>query len=105
MTPDAPVGAVERMADPSAQLVVRVSGEIDISNADALGRELERMIGPDRPALVVDMAELTFMDSSGIAMLLHAAARADSVAVRNPSDLIRRVIDATGLTDVLPTDY
>jgi anti-anti-sigma regulatory factor len=41
------------------------------------------------------------MDSSGIAILLRAAARVDSIEVRNPSSTVRRIIECTGLTEVL----
>ena len=54
--------------------------------------------------LVVDLTKLEFMDSSGIAMLLKIAARVDSVEIRNPSNAVRRIIECTGLTDVLHLD-
>ena len=41
------------------------------------------------------------MDSSGIALLLQIAAKAQSVELRQPSALVRRMIEATGLADVL----
>ena len=51
--------------------------------------------------LVVDLTQLEFMDSSGIAMLLRAAGRVGTIEVRNPSDVVRRIIECTGLADVL----
>ena len=42
------------------------------------------------------------MDSSGIAVLLEAAQQADSVVIRRPSNAVRRVIETTGLSEVLP---
>ena len=47
-----------------------------------------------------DLSALTFMDSSGIAMLLRVAERADPVVLLRPSDTIKRIIGATGLTEV-----
>jgi anti-anti-sigma regulatory factor len=41
------------------------------------------------------------MDSSGIALLIETAQRIGSISVRNPSRVIRRIIGATGLSDVL----
>jgi len=102
MSGDAAVqGAVERARDASGVPVVRLIGEIDISNAGTLGATLDRLIGGETNALVVDLAELEFMDSSGIAMLLRATARVDTIEVRNPSQVIRRIIECTGLADVL----
>jgi anti-anti-sigma factor len=101
---DGALGAVEAVPDPSGALVIKLSGEIDISNADRIGAELERLVGDRTVPLVVDLSDLGFMDSSGIAMLLQTVTRLDSVAVRNPSDVMRRMIDATGLADVLPAE-
>ncbi|SRR5260221_1768920 len=94
-------GAVEEARDPSGAPVVKLVGEIDISNADALGLTLDRLVGDRRDHLVVDLAALEFMDSSGIAMLLHAAARFGSIEIRNPSSIVKRIIECTGLVDVL----
>jgi anti-anti-sigma factor len=105
-----PLGAVEGTRDPSGALVVHLRGEIDISNADAIGTELERLLDDAGStdgatiAFVVDLSQLGFMDSSGIAMLLHVAARAGSIVVRNPSEIVRRMIAATGLSAVLPPE-
>jgi anti-anti-sigma factor len=41
------------------------------------------------------------MDSSGIALLLQVSAKSKSVRVLRPSPLVQRMIDATGLTDIL----
>ncbi len=105
-----PLGAVDHTLD-SGALVVRLRGEIDISNADAIGTQLERLLDAAAgsaegatSSFVVDLSELGFMDSSGIAMLLHVAARVGSVVVRNPSDIVRRMIAATGLSAVLPLE-
>jgi stage II sporulation protein AA (anti-sigma F factor antagonist) len=94
-------GTVEGARDASGARVVKLSGEIDLSNADLLGDKLAGFAGED-DHLVIDLSALEFMDSSGIAMLLRAAVRASSVEVRNPSDVVRRIIECTGLSDVLP---
>ena len=93
-------GAVEGAQDASGARVVKLIGEIDLSNAEALGDTLATMAG-EGDHLVIDLSALEFMDSSGIAMLLRAAVRASSVEVRNPSAIVRRIIECTGLGDVL----
>jgi anti-anti-sigma regulatory factor len=40
------------------------------------------------------------MDSAGIALLLRVAARVDAVEIRNPSVVMRRIIESTGLSGV-----
>jgi anti-anti-sigma factor len=41
------------------------------------------------------------MDSAGIAVLVRAAGEVGAVQIRNPSPIVRRVIEVTGLTGVL----
>jgi len=94
------LGAVESAGDDAGIPVVRLTGEIDISNAEPIGEALEAIVGPDARQLVVDLDGLAFMDSAGIAMLLRTAARVDSVEIRHPSDVMRRIIECTGLTGV-----
>jgi anti-sigma B factor antagonist len=94
------LGAVEAAGNVAGVPVVRLTGEIDISNAEPIGDALEAIVGPDARQVVVDLEGLQFMDSAGIAMLLRTAARVDEVEIRNPSDVMRRIIDCTGLTGV-----
>ena len=42
------------------------------------------------------------MDSAGIAVLLGATRRVPAVRLREPSPAVRRVLEMTGLTTVLP---
>ena len=95
------LGSIEAEPDASGATIVKLIGEIDISNADAIGRELDRVVADARTAVIIDMATLEFMDSSGIAMLLRAVGGAATVEIRNPSSVIRRIIECTGLTDIL----
>jgi anti-anti-sigma factor len=49
----------------------------------------------------VDISDLKFIDSAGLAVPVRTAASVGQVAVRNPSPILRRVLAATGLTDLL----
>jgi anti-anti-sigma factor len=95
------LGSIEAEPDGSGSRVIKLLGEIDISNANAIGRELDQIVSDSHIPVVVDLAGLEFMDSSGIAMLLRAVGGATSVEIRNPSRVVRRIIECTGLTDVL----
>jgi anti-anti-sigma factor len=94
-----PAVQIQTHLDPTGARIVAVSGELDSSNAASL-RERVASIAP-RPTqpLIFDLAGLRFMDSAGIAVLIGAKASASSVSLRNPSPIIRRVLEATGLTD------
>src|ERR1044071_9196159 len=56
---------------PSAELcVVALAGEMDLSNAAQITRELDGRLGPGPCRLVVELSRLTFMDSTGITQLV-----------------------------------
>ena len=55
--------------------VVRVAGEIDISNARELGGTIEHAVPKDVGVVVLDLGETRYLDSSGIALLLRLSDR------------------------------
>ena len=44
-----------------------------------------------------DLTDVTFMDSSGLAVLLEARGRAADVALHDPSPIVRRIVEASGV--------
>jgi anti-anti-sigma factor len=59
-------------------VVARVSGELDIVGAGALGERIDDAVPTSARTLVVDFSGLDFIDSSGIAMLFALARRLGS---------------------------
>jgi anti-sigma B factor antagonist len=84
--------------------VVKLSGEVDISNIDAVRELVEPVADPPAPRVVFDLSELRLIDSTGISLLLWTAQKVGSVQIRNPSSIVTRVIEITGLSTVLPTE-
>jgi anti-sigma B factor antagonist len=85
------------------RLVFRLGGEIDASNTSALTGPVLSCAGElDDTLVVIDLTDVTFIDSSGLAALLecHAALTARGIAleVRNTPARIRRLFEVTGLT-------
>jgi anti-sigma B factor antagonist len=80
---------------------IKLTGEIDMSNVEALRRTIEPIVARAPERVIFDLSALSFMDSSGIALLLQVSAKSKTVRVRHPSTLVKRMIDATGLTDIL----
>jgi anti-anti-sigma factor len=95
---------IEMRLDPTGAQVIVLAGELDSSNAATLQKRVASI--PPQPAqrLIFDLTGLRFMDSAGIAVLIAATAKASSVSLRNPSPIIRRVLEATGLSSVFPIE-
>ena len=80
---------------------VRVSGELDIASVEHLAGAMNALLQLQTERLELDVSELKFMDSSGIALLVQITNQFGPCAVRGASPLIRRVIVATGLGEIL----
>ena len=93
--------SVSAVDDPSGASVVRLAGELDISNVEKIEAELAGMADTLAAPLIVDLSALAFMDSSGIAMLLRLADRVGPLTIRKPSAIAQQIILATGLGDIL----
>ena len=83
-------------------LLLEFRGELDHHGARNALRELEMAVDAALPkVLVLDMSGITFMDSSGIALILRAQQRMQlldgSILVCNVPAQARRVVDAAGI--------
>lgn len=92
---------IDTHLDPTGAQIVILTGELDSSNAASLQESMAAITAQHPQRLIFDLAGLRFMDSAGIAVLISAAAQLSSVSVRNPSPIIRRVLETTGLSSVL----
>jgi len=93
---------------PGARSVVRAVGDIDIANVRALDEQLKAAVTEKHHErhLVLDLAAVTFMDSTGLSALEDARRR---LGVRfwlaNTPARVQRLLDLAGLTEpfaVLP---
>ena len=82
---------------------VALSGELDISTYEDALAQLEAAERSAPEMLVVDLAGLRFVDSSGVRLILSADDRARQagrrVALRLGDGIARRVFAALGLLD------
>ena len=78
--------------------------ELESANAGALDASLAPLTRDGSAQLIFDLSGLRFMDSAGIAVLLGVAAKVAVVRLRDPSPPVRRVIELTGLSAVLPIE-
>jgi anti-anti-sigma factor len=81
--------------------VVSLSGELDLTNAERVKSAIGDMISAGTERLVVELSALEFMDSSGLALLASFARKVPEVELRDPSPIVRRLIDLTGLAEIL----
>jgi len=93
-----------RVVQGDGTTVVEVGGEVDIDTAPRMRAALEDAITTGMP-IVVDLAEVTFMDSAGFGVLasIHLQAKrvGTPVRLRAVSDRIRRLLSLLGLDAVL----
>ncbi|MGN7247988.1 STAS domain-containing protein [Janibacter anophelis] len=90
--------------------IVHVSGEIDVTSAAVLRDALEALIADGRRRLTLDLGEVTFMDSTGLGIVvgrLKKLTRHGGVlTVAADHERVLRVFTITGLDqliDIHPT--
>ena len=86
------------------ELDVVLRGELDFTNAAPVIEAIRGAVAQHRPARVrVDLAKVTFLDSSGIAVLVNAMKAAESVEagyrVENPNLKVADQLRITGLLE------
>jgi anti-anti-sigma factor len=90
-------------SDGVATLVV--TGEIDLAVAGELAAAVDKACGIMPTALLIDLAGVTYCDSSGIAQFLRAAQtcahHGADCRVINASSIVQRVFHAAGLDAML----
>jgi anti-sigma B factor antagonist len=99
---------IESGTDERGHTLLRVTGAIDMQSRDALLTAGRAAFESDSPGLVLDLADVTFLDSTGIGALVelgHDAEDADAgFALRDPSPRVVRVLRMTGLSDAWPIE-
>jgi anti-sigma B factor antagonist len=96
---------VEMAAGPAhSKLVVRVAGEVDIQTSPVLDEQLQRVTADGAPSVVVDLSDVTFLDSTGLSVLIAGLKRCQeaggTMRLASPRPNVRKVLEITGLTSV-----
>lgn len=85
------------------RVLVAPQGELDLATAPLLDREIEALRAQRFDAIVVDLRELTFMDSTGLRLLVRLDAEAEanggSFSIIDAEGPIRRLLTLTQLRD------
>lgn len=90
--------------DRTEATLVRVQGVVDALSLSDVSSGLAEAQRGSVP-VIVDLSEVTFMDSRGLGALLAANERsregAAPLRIHSPSDAVRRLLDVSGVGDVL----
>jgi anti-sigma B factor antagonist len=86
--------------------IVHVGGEVDVATCPQLRDLLNEVVDQGVYHLVVDLEKVSFLDSSGIGVLVGVYRRirehGGSLRLTGPSVAVRRVLELTRVTTVLP---
>jgi len=97
---------VVRSAENDGARIVAFAGELDLANAGTAESALEGSLADATMPVVVDMRELEFIDSTGIALLVSALSRNEGGVrisfIPSDSPAVTRVLELTGLAERLP---
>ena len=89
--------------------LARVAGEVDASNVADLSQRLLEAVSNRSRALVLDLTETSYIDSSGISLIFDAAARMRNRRqqlrlVVQPRSFVAEVLAAVSMQDSVPID-
>jgi anti-anti-sigma factor len=85
--------------------LVALTGELDAATASYLYAALAKLEVEDAHHVVLDLAKLTFMDSTGLSMVVTEHTRlkrsGGTLTIFSPSSAVRRLFEITGLANEL----
>lgn len=94
--------SIEITCGAAGATTVLVSGEVDVSNAGELRNALDQGLASGATDLTVDLADVPYIDSTGIGVLVgaahHAAEKGARLEVAHPQRNVARVFGMLGVT-------
>jgi anti-anti-sigma factor len=82
--------------------VLTVGGEVDLETSSRLREAIDHLAGIGPKRLVVDLTDCSYIDSTGLAVLFHAAGRSEGFAIVAGEGPPREVLEVTGIAAVVP---
>jgi len=90
------------------EVIVSLEGELDLATMDAVRAALTAAVSPTAATVIVDIARLSFMDASGLGLLIAAHRRcADAgcrLTLRHPTGVVERILDIASPTHHLSVE-
>ncbi len=91
-----------------ARPVVRLCGDVDMATSPVVKNTLSELLDGGHLAVVVDLSEVTFMDSSGLHVLVDTHRRllesGGHVVLRKPGPIVDKLLQISGLAPVFPLE-
>ena len=92
-------------SDTSDGVVIRLSGEIDLENSATVESQLHEAISNKTPSVVLELGDVSYIDSVGMRILFSLAATLDALSIRLTisaphGSTARRVMELSGLEAV-----
>jgi anti-anti-sigma factor len=84
--------------------VLSLQGELDLARRVEIVTSVTTLVAEGVKTLIVDLSEVSFMDSSGLSALLEARRLGADLSLRNPTDRVRRLLDVVMIESLIPTE-
>ncbi|MEX2394995.1 MAG: STAS domain-containing protein [Actinomycetota bacterium] len=85
---------------------VRLEGSCDLATAPTLKAALQPLVPPDVESVVLDLAKLEFIDSTGLGVVLGSMRRlregGGTLEITGAAGIVKRVLEITDLDKVIP---
>jgi anti-anti-sigma factor len=81
--------------------VISLFGDLDMTSVNQVRAAIDAALRSHPGGVILDASGLEYMDSSGVALMARAARMAQKVQVRNPTPIVRRLLELTGLSEIL----
>jgi anti-anti-sigma factor len=100
-----PVGFWVARTDDTAGITLALHGELDVAAAPQLEKLLDEVRHERHARVMLDLSELTFVDSAGVSVLIKAKKEAEEdgseFVLRRPTAQVHRVFALVGMVDWL----
>lgn len=83
---------------------ITITGEVDLDNAETVEVQLSEAIDNQAASVIIDLSDLTYLDSAGLRLLFALAARLEVLQIdltvhAPPSSPARRVLELSGFAN------
>jgi len=99
-----PDGLAVDVARQNGAHTVTLKGELDLNSSPGLRDLLHELLDDGKGHLVIELSELSFVDSTGLGVLVGALKKArqggGDIELSTPTPAIRKALEITGLTQV-----